>query len=81
MTVLVDLLTDTVSVDGSIDELDGLAMDYDSYIDMFKSQAAFFVAKHISDPEKYYDELTYALLELKRSSGCYQQSLFFVIFL
>ncbi|MEI2666823.1 hypothetical protein [Rossellomorea sp. LJF3] len=58
MTVLVDLLTDTVSVDGSIDELDGLAMDYDSYIDMFKSQAAFFVAKHISDPEKYYDELT-----------------------
>ncbi|PFG05187.1 hypothetical protein [Bacillus sp. es.034] len=58
MTVLVDLLTDTVSVEGSIDELDGLAMDYDSYIEMFKSQAAFFVANQISNPKKYYDELT-----------------------
>ncbi|WP_034756378.1 hypothetical protein [Rossellomorea vietnamensis] len=57
MTVLVDLVTDTVSVEGSIDELDGLAMDYDSYIDMFKSQAAFFVTNQISDPEKYYDEM------------------------
>ncbi|WP_257140973.1 hypothetical protein [Bacillus sp. AFS015802] len=58
MKVLVDLVTDTVSVEGSVDELEGLAMDYDSYIDMFKSQAAFFVANQISDPEKYYDELT-----------------------
>jgi hypothetical protein len=58
MTVLVCLLTDTVSVEGSIDELEGLAMDYESYIDMFKSHAAFFVVNQISDPEKYYDELT-----------------------
>ncbi|WP_211201227.1 hypothetical protein [Bacillus sp. NTK074B] len=57
MTVLVDLLTDTFSVEGSIDELDGLAMGYHSYSDMFKSQAAFFVANHILGPEKYYDEM------------------------
>ncbi|MGM0842745.1 MAG: hypothetical protein ACQEWE_18570 [Bacillota bacterium] len=57
MTVLVDLATDTVSVEGSVDELKELAMDRESYIEMFKSQAAFFVSNNISDPKKYYDEM------------------------
>ncbi|WP_374054589.1 hypothetical protein [Rossellomorea sp. FM04394] len=57
MTVLVDLTMDTVSVEGSVYELKGLAMDHESYIEMFKSQAAFFVSNNISDPKKYYDEM------------------------
>jgi hypothetical protein len=57
MTVLVDLTTDTVSVKGSVDELKGLAMDHEPYIEMFKSQAAFFMSINISDPKKYYDEM------------------------
>jgi lipoprotein NlpI len=56
MTVLVDLNLDTVSVEGSVDELKEIAMDKESYIEMFKSQAEFFVANNISNPKKYYDE-------------------------
>jgi hypothetical protein len=57
MTVLVDLSSDTVSVEGSVDELIEIAMDKESYIEMFQSQAEFFVANNISNPKKYYDEL------------------------
>jgi hypothetical protein len=56
MTVLVDLNLDTVSVEGSVQELKGIAMDKESYIEMFKSQAEFFVTNNISNPKKYYDE-------------------------
>jgi hypothetical protein len=57
MTVLVDLSLDTVSVEGSVDELKEIAMDKESYIEMFKRQAEFFVVNNISNPKKYYDEL------------------------
>lgn len=57
MTVLVDLKTDTVQVEGDVDALGELSMDRDSYIDLFKTQAKFFIENNISNPKQYYDEL------------------------
>ena len=57
MTVLVDLKSDSVQVEGDVDALGELSMDRDSYIDMFKSQAKFFIENNISNPKQYYDEL------------------------
>jgi len=57
MTVIVDLKTDTVQVQGDVDELGELSMDRDSYINMFKHEARFFIDNNISNPKKYYDEL------------------------
>ncbi|UOQ84719.1 hypothetical protein [Gracilibacillus salinarum] len=56
MTVHVDLKTNTVDIDGSIKELEDIAMDKASYIDLFKSQAEFFVENNIRDPKKYYKQ-------------------------
>ncbi|MFB5284664.1 hypothetical protein [Peribacillus sp. Hz7] len=57
MTVMVDLKNDTVQVQGDVDELGDLTISKDSYIDMFKGQAKFFIDNNISNPKKYYDEL------------------------
>ena len=57
MTVIVDLKKDTVQVLGDVDEIADLTISRDSYIDMFKGQAKFFVDNDISNPKKYYDEL------------------------
>jgi hypothetical protein len=57
MTVIVDLKTDTVQIQGDVDELGDLSMDKDSYINMFKHEARFFIDNNISNPKKYYDEL------------------------
>ncbi|KGR83332.1 hypothetical protein [Lysinibacillus odysseyi] len=57
MTVIVDVKNDTVSIQGNVDELGGLAMSKDDYIDMFKHQAKLFVDNNVSDPDKYFDEL------------------------
>ncbi|MBW9235153.1 hypothetical protein JQK62_23630 [Leptospira santarosai] len=57
MTVLVDLKTDTVQVEGDVDALGELSMDRDSYIDLFKTQAKFFIENNISNPKQYYDGL------------------------
>ena len=57
MKVCIDLKEDSVSVEGNVDELSELSMDKESYINMFKDQAEFFVKNNISDPEKYYEEL------------------------
>ena len=57
MTVMVDLKSDTVQVQGDVDELGDLTISRDSYIDMFKGQAWFFIDNNISNPKKYYDEL------------------------
>ncbi|KHF39236.1 hypothetical protein LQ50_16130 [Halalkalibacter okhensis] len=57
LKVLVNLKEDTVSVEGSVSDLGDLSMDKESYIDMFQSDARFFVNNHISDPQKYYEEL------------------------
>jgi hypothetical protein len=57
MTVIIDLKVDTVQVQGDVDELGDLSIGRDSYIDMFKQQARFFMDNHISNPQKYYDEL------------------------
>ncbi len=54
MTVLIDLKKETVDIQGSVDELKDISMDKESYIDMFKSQAAFFVENNISNPKEYY---------------------------
>lgn len=57
MTVNVDLKNDIVQVQGDVDKLGDLTIDRDSYIDMFKGQAKFFIDNNISNPKKYYDEL------------------------
>jgi hypothetical protein len=57
MTVILDLKADTVQVEGNVDELGDLSLDRESYIEMFKHQAEFFIENNISDPKKYYDEL------------------------
>ncbi|WP_191567425.1 hypothetical protein [Metabacillus idriensis] len=57
MTVIVDLKNDTVQVQGDVDDLGDLTISRDSYIDMFKGQAKFFIDNNISNPKKYYDEL------------------------
>ena len=41
MTVIVDLITETVQVEVDVDELGELSMDKDSYIDMFKQNQGF----------------------------------------
>ena len=57
MTVIIDLKNDTVHVQGDVDELGDLTISKDSYLDMFKGQAKFFIDNDISKPKKYYDEL------------------------
>ncbi|WP_255249769.1 hypothetical protein [Bacillus sp. FJAT-45066] len=57
MKVIVNLKEDSVTVEDNVDELSNLSMDRESYINLFKSQAKFFVENNISDPEKYYEEL------------------------
>lgn len=57
MTVFVDLKTDTVQVQGDVSDLGDLSMDTDSYVDMFKHQAEFFIENSISNPKEYYDKL------------------------
>ncbi|SES18654.1 hypothetical protein SAMN04487944_12270 [Gracilibacillus ureilyticus] len=57
MTVVVDVSSDTVQVEGSVDELGDLSMNRDSYIDMFKQHAKFFIEENIANPKKYYEEL------------------------
>lgn len=57
MTVILDLNTDTVQVEGNVDELGALSLDRESYIEMFKNQANFFIENNILDPKKFYDEL------------------------
>ncbi|MGE8080960.1 hypothetical protein [Peribacillus loiseleuriae] len=56
MTVFIDLKSDTVNVEGSVEELKELAMDKESYLRMFKSQAEFFVENNISNRKEYYDK-------------------------
>jgi len=57
MTVIVDLKTETVQVEGDVDELGELSMDKNSYIDMFRQNARFFIDNNISNPKEYYDEI------------------------
>ncbi|RBP90049.1 hypothetical protein DFO70_110155 [Cytobacillus firmus] len=57
MTVVVDVKADTVQVQGDTADLGDLAISRESYIDMFKDQAKFFIDNHISNPQEYYDEL------------------------
>jgi hypothetical protein len=57
MTVFVDLKTDTVQVQGDVNDLGDLSMDRHSYVDMFKHQARFFIENNITNPKEYYDHL------------------------
>ncbi|MBN8203599.1 MULTISPECIES: hypothetical protein [Bacillaceae] len=57
MTVVVDVKAGTVQVQGDTADLGDLAISRESYIDMFKEQAKFFIDNHISNPQEYYDEL------------------------
>ncbi|WP_231495763.1 hypothetical protein [Paucisalibacillus sp. EB02] len=57
MTVVIDVENDTVQIEGSVDELGNLTMDKDSYVDMFKSQAKYFIENNIDNPTKHYEEL------------------------
>ncbi|WP_254786630.1 hypothetical protein [Cytobacillus oceanisediminis] len=57
MTVVVDVKADTVQVQGDTADLGDLAISRESYIDMFKDQAKFFIDNHFYNPKAYYDEL------------------------
>ena len=57
MTVIVDIKSDSVKVEGSIDELGDLGMDRGAYIDLFKQEAKFFVDNNIANAKAYYDEV------------------------
>ncbi|MDM5227443.1 hypothetical protein QUF73_14655 [Cytobacillus sp. NJ13] len=63
MTVVVDVKAGTVQVQGDTADLGDLAISRDSYIDMFKDQAKFFIDNHISNPQEYYEELINNLSE------------------
>ena len=57
LTVFVDIRSESVKVEGSIDELGDLSMDRESYIDMFRSEAKFFIENNIANAKEYYDEV------------------------
>lgn len=57
MTVMVDLKSDRVTVEGSVDELENLSMDKKAYIDMFKEEAKFFIDNKITNAKAYYEEV------------------------
>lgn len=57
MTVIVDIKNDSVQVIGEVDKLEGLSMDKDSYIDMFKHWSKFFIDNGISNPSDYFEEI------------------------
>ncbi len=50
LTVFVNLRTDTVHVHGSLEELNDLSMDRESYINMFISEAKCLI--HTTNPEE-----------------------------
>lgn len=56
MTVIVNIKTDIVQVEGSIDDLSDVNIDKNSYIEMFKHQAIFLIQNNISNPKQYNDE-------------------------
>lgn len=56
MTVIVDVKTNTVHVDGGVGGLGDLSIDQESYIDMFKQQATFFIKNKIAHPKEYYEQ-------------------------
>ncbi len=56
MTVHVDVKSDKVDVEGSIEELKGISMDKESYIRMFAREAKFFVENNISNPKEYFEQ-------------------------
>lgn len=55
ITVRLDLKENLIAISGSLKGLKKL--DMDTYIDMFKDEAAFFIDKQISDPKTYYANL------------------------
>jgi hypothetical protein len=55
MTVIVDLKNDTIQVQEGVDKLGELTISRDSYIDMFKDQAKFFIDNNISNLKRYYE--------------------------
>jgi hypothetical protein len=57
MNVHIDINSDIVQIEGSVDELGDLSMENDAYIDMFKQQAKYFIDNNIADPKAYYEEL------------------------
>lgn len=57
MKVYIDVREDTVTVEGSVDELRNLGMSKESFIDMFKSEAVFFIENNIANPAKCYEEV------------------------
>jgi hypothetical protein len=57
LSVIVDVKTDTVVTEGSLDSLGEKAMEIESYIDMFKRQARFFIENNISNPKDYFEKL------------------------
>jgi hypothetical protein len=57
MTIVVDITSDTVQVEGSVDELGELSMNRDSYINMFKQQAKYFIEENIDNPASVAPEM------------------------
>ncbi|MGM0806844.1 MAG: hypothetical protein ACQET8_19025 [Bacillota bacterium] len=51
MEVTINLKTNTIKVIGDVKELGDLSVDKESYIEMFKRQAKYFIENKISDPQ------------------------------
>jgi hypothetical protein len=56
LRVIVDIKNGTVQIQVSVEDLGDLSMDRDSYIDMFKHLAKFFIENNISNPKKYFEQ-------------------------
>lgn len=57
MTVHLDLTRDTIDVVADYEELAQLEIDKDIFINIFKSQAQYFIDNNIADPKKYFKHL------------------------
>ncbi len=57
MTVIVDIKSNSVKIEGSIDELGDLSMNREATIDLFKQEARFFIDNKIANAKEYYDEI------------------------
>ncbi len=60
MSVYVNILKDTVQVEGSVKELEHITPHYmneKDYIEEIKTMAAFYIENKIANPKKYLDEM------------------------
>ncbi|MFC0189516.1 hypothetical protein ACFFJY_14525 [Fictibacillus aquaticus] len=57
MTVKVDVKNDRVHVEGNVDGLEEISLDKESFLNMFKHQANYFIENNISSEEEWKERL------------------------